>query len=51
MADDGLEDQEDIIENLEVKREATSMRQWAEWGMQGVQASFPRLIDTLPYEE
>jgi hypothetical protein len=27
------------------------MRQSAEWGMRAVQASFPRLKDTLPYEE
>eukprot|EP00956_Cyclotella_meneghiniana_P016899 scaffold27151_cov58-Cyclotella_meneghiniana.AAC.7 len=46
-----LEDLEDIIDNLAVKRKATSMRQSAVWGMRGVQASFPRLKDTLPYEE
>ena len=51
VADDGLEDHEEIIDNLAVKREATSMRQSAEWGMRGVHASFPRLKDTLPYEE
>ena len=27
------------------------MRQSAEWGMRAIQSSFPRLKDTLPYEE
>ena len=27
------------------------MRQSAEWGMRGLQASFPRLKDRFPYEE
>lgn len=51
VADDGLEDYNDVIDDIAVKRAATSMRQSAEWGMRGVQASFPRLKDTLPYEE
>ena len=51
LADNGLGDQEAVIADLEVKRAATSMRQSAEWGMRGVQASFPQLKDTLPYEE
>jgi hypothetical protein len=37
--------------DLAIKREATSMRQSAEWGMGTVQASFPRLKDTFTYEE
>jgi hypothetical protein len=37
--------------NIAVKRAATSMRQSAEWGMAAVQSSFPRLRDTLVYEE
>ena len=36
---------------LAVNREATSMRQSAEWGMRAIQASFPRLEDCLTYEE
>jgi hypothetical protein len=41
----------DIMANLAVKRAATSMRQSAEWGMHAFQSSFPRIKDTLPYEE
>ena len=33
------------------KRQATSMRQAAEWGMYGIQSSFPCLKDTFVYEE
>ena len=33
------------------KRQATSMRQAAEWGMRAIQSSFPRLKDTFVYEE
>lgn len=32
-------------------REATSMRQASEWGMRGLQGSFPRLKDRFVYEE
>jgi DDE superfamily endonuclease len=32
-------------------RDATSVRQMAEWGMRGLQGSFPRLKDRLIYEE
>jgi hypothetical protein len=32
-------------------RDATSVRQMAEWGMRGLQGSFPRLKDCLLYEE
>ena len=32
------------------KRQATSMRQSAEWGMRALQSSFPRLCDRMPYE-
>ena len=31
--------------------EATSVRQMAEWGMRGLQGSFPRLKDRFIYEE
>ncbi len=32
-------------------RQATSVRQLSEWGMRGLQGSFPRLKDRLEYEE
>jgi DDE superfamily endonuclease len=32
-------------------RDATSVRQMAEWGMRGLQGSFPRLKDRLLYED
>jgi hypothetical protein len=32
-------------------RDATSIRQLSEWGMRGLQGSFPKLKDRLPYEE
>ena len=51
VADNGLEHPVDVIANIDVKRAATSMCQAAEWGMRAVQASFPRLKDTRPYEE
>lgn len=51
LADAGLEDDLAIMDDLAIKRAATSMRQSAEWGMRGVQSSFPRLKDTLTYEE
>jgi len=34
-----------------VNRQATSVRQLSEWGMRGLQASFPRLKDRLLYDE
>jgi DDE superfamily endonuclease len=36
---------------VEVNKEATSMRQSAEWGVQALQGSFPRLTDHFIYEE
>ena len=32
-------------------REATSLRQAAEWGMRAIQGSMPRLKDNLHYED
>jgi hypothetical protein len=46
-ADPLLDSPEDYAKN----KEATSMRQTAEWGMRGLQSSFPRLKDRLIYEE
>jgi hypothetical protein len=40
-----------IRENGNLFRDATSVRQMAEWGMRGLQGSFPRLKDRLLYEE
>ena len=37
--------------NQNIHHAATSVRQLSEWGMRGLQASFPRLKDRLPYEE
>jgi hypothetical protein len=50
-ADSQYNNLEDQIANIAIKREATSMRQSAEWGMRALQSSFPRLKDTLAYEE
>ncbi len=37
--------------DLQRKRQATSMRQAAEWGMRAIQSLFPCLKDTFVYEE
>ena len=37
--------------DIQRKREATSMRQSAEWGMRMLQAGFPRLKERFVYEE
>ncbi len=42
---------DDQLTDIAKRHEATSMQQSAEWGMQAVQSSFPRIKDTLPYEE
>ena len=34
-----------------VNRDATSVQQLSEWGMRGLQGSFPRLKDRIPWEE
>lgn len=44
-------DFEDQIASIAVKRAVTSMQQSAEWWMRAVQLSFPRLKDTMIYEE
>lgn len=38
-------------EEITLQREATSLRQLSEWGMRGIQGSFPRLKDRFRYEE
>ena len=50
-ADNEYEGGDMILQNLAVKRQATSMRQSSEWGMRAVQSSFPRLKDVMPFEE
>ena len=37
--------------DLQRKRQATSMRQAAEWGMPAIQSSFPRLKDMFVYKD
>ena len=32
-------------------KDATSVRQSSEWGMRALQGAFPRLKDTIPYDE
>ena len=38
-------------EEIEIRRDATAMRQAAEWGMRSFQASVPRLKDRIPFEQ
>ena len=38
-------------ESLRLDREAASIRQLSEWGMRMIQGSFPRLKESLFYEE
>jgi hypothetical protein len=40
-----------VRQNSQVQSQATSVRQMAEWGMRGLQGSFPRLKDRIMYEE
>jgi hypothetical protein len=39
------------VRNIAVKRAATSIEQSVEWEMRAIQSSFPRLKDTIVYEE
>jgi len=50
-ADPGCRTHDKQVRNISVKRQATSMRQLAEWGMRAVESLFPRLKDTMVYEE
>ena len=38
-------------EEVLMLKEATSLRQSAEWGMRAIQGAFPRMTKTLNYEE
>ena len=41
----------EFARGVRMNREATAMRQSAEWGMRAIQSSFPRLKDRFIYEE
>lgn len=43
--------EEEIRRDIRRKRQVTSMRQTAEWGMRAIQSSFPRLCDRMPFEK
>jgi hypothetical protein len=51
IVDNNLLTYNEQIQDLAIKREATLMCQSAEWGMCEVRSSFPRLKDTLQFEE
>ena len=38
------------IDEMEIAKDATSMRQSSEWGMRAFQASFPRIKDRISLE-
>ena len=38
-------------EEIVINKEATAMRQSAEWGMRAFQSSFPRIKDRIIFEE
>jgi DDE superfamily endonuclease len=44
-------DRNSFVQDVLLQQQTTSMRQTAEWGMRGLQASFPRLKDRIIYEE
>ena len=46
-----LDRQGRVRNTREMHKAATSVRQLSEWGMRGLQASFPRLKDRIKYEE
>lgn len=46
-----IDNQGNVRQNSQVQKHATSVRQLSEWGMRGLQASFPRLKDRMRYEE
>jgi hypothetical protein len=47
---DNIDEDSVAWEEWERKKQATSMRQTAEWGMRAVQSSFPRITDKFRYE-
>jgi hypothetical protein len=46
-----IDNQGNVRQILQIQRQATLVRQMSEWGMRGLQASFPRLNDRIIYEE
>lgn len=46
-----IDNRGNVRQNSHIQRQATSVRQLSEWGMRGLQASFPRLKDRLEYED
>jgi hypothetical protein len=46
-----VDNQGRVRQNSQVQKQATAVRQLSEWGMRGLQASFPRLKDRLAWEE
>jgi hypothetical protein len=49
--DPDADDAEDYALGVEVNKQATSMRQSAEWGMRALQSSFPRMQDRFKFEK
>jgi hypothetical protein len=39
------------MEQMEINLAAVPMHKAAEWGMQALQGSFPRLLDTFPFKD
>ncbi len=48
---DNFDRQGNVRQPGQLHRAATSVRQLSEWGMRGLQGSFPRIKDRLRYEE
>ena len=46
-----IDNRGNVRQNSQIQRQATSVRQMAEWGMRGLQASLPRLRDRLNFEQ
>ena len=46
-----IDNQGYVRQNSQVQKQATAVRQLSEWGMRGLQASFPRLKDRMVWEE
>jgi hypothetical protein len=46
-----VDNQGRVWQNSQVQKQATAVRQLSEWGMRGLQASFPRLKDRIAWEE
>jgi hypothetical protein len=51
QTDPDVEEGQDPIPAVLANRDATSIRQLAEWGMHQIRCKFPRMDDTIRYEE